>query len=71
MGVELGIIEGYYGQPWSWEMRREQVQGAAAGVVVGRHVGVDSQEMIQRGEDVLRVVPLLDRAFAPFVFGES
>jgi len=26
MSVELGIIEGYYGQPWSWEMRREQVR---------------------------------------------
>src|SRR5258706_3470982 len=25
MPTELGIIEGYYGTPWSWEMRREQV----------------------------------------------
>jgi hypothetical protein len=24
MPVELGIIEGYYGTPWSWEARREQ-----------------------------------------------
>ena len=30
MGVELGIIEGYYGAPWSWEMRREQVRFLAA-----------------------------------------
>lgn len=25
MGVELGIIEGFYGKPWSWEERRETV----------------------------------------------
>jgi hypothetical protein len=30
MGVELGIIEGYYGQPWSWAMRQEQVRFLAA-----------------------------------------
>lgn len=24
-GVELGIIEGYYGKPWSWEARRDVV----------------------------------------------
>ncbi len=24
-GVELGVIEGYYGRPWSWEARREAV----------------------------------------------
>ena len=26
MSVELGIIEGYYGQPWSWAMRQDQVR---------------------------------------------
>ena len=26
MDVELGIIEGYYGQAWSWEMRHDQVR---------------------------------------------
>ena len=26
MAVELGIIEGYYGQPWSWATRRDQVR---------------------------------------------
>ena len=26
MSVELGIIEGYYGKPWSWEARRDQVR---------------------------------------------
>jgi hypothetical protein len=26
MSVELGIIEGYYGKPWSWEERRDQVR---------------------------------------------
>lgn len=26
MDVELGIIEGYYGKPWSWEARRETVE---------------------------------------------
>ena len=26
MTIELGIIEGYYGQPWSWAMRREQAR---------------------------------------------
>ena len=25
MTVELGIIEGYYGTPWTWEQRRDQV----------------------------------------------
>ena len=25
MSVELGIIEGYYGKPWSWQARRDQV----------------------------------------------
>jgi len=25
MRVELGIIEGYYGRPWSWEERRETI----------------------------------------------
>ncbi|MGA0604015.1 beta-N-acetylglucosaminidase domain-containing protein [Caulobacter sp. KR2-114] len=27
--VELGIIEGYYGKPWSWQARRDQVSGLA------------------------------------------
>jgi hyaluronoglucosaminidase len=27
--VELGIIEGYYGKPWSWQARREQVSALA------------------------------------------
>lgn len=27
--VELGIIEGYYGKPWSWSARREQVSALA------------------------------------------
>ena len=27
--VELGIIEGYYGKPWSWRARREQVSALA------------------------------------------
>jgi hyaluronoglucosaminidase len=26
MSVELGIIEGYYGAPWDWETRRDQVR---------------------------------------------
>lgn len=26
MTVELGLIEGYYGRPWSWEMRQDQVR---------------------------------------------
>ena len=26
MATELGVIEGYYGAPWSWEMRREQIR---------------------------------------------
>jgi hyaluronoglucosaminidase len=25
MGVELGIIEGFYGKPWSWEERQETI----------------------------------------------
>ncbi len=29
MTVELGIIEGYYGKPWSWEARRDQVTALA------------------------------------------
>ena len=29
MNVELGIIEGYYGRPWSWEARRAQVTALA------------------------------------------
>ena len=24
-GVELGVIEGYYGKPWSWDARRDVV----------------------------------------------
>jgi hypothetical protein len=27
--VELGIIEGYYGKPWSWQARRDQVTALA------------------------------------------
>ncbi len=30
MSVELGIIEGYYGKPWSWAARRDQVRFLAA-----------------------------------------
>src|SRR5579859_2299870 len=26
MSVELGIIEGYYGRPWSWVTRQDQVR---------------------------------------------
>lgn len=29
MDVELGLIEGYYGRPWSWAMRAEQVRALA------------------------------------------
>ena len=30
MSVELGIIEGYYGRPWSWTIRQEQVRFLAS-----------------------------------------
>ncbi|MDR3513919.1 MAG: beta-N-acetylglucosaminidase domain-containing protein [Caulobacteraceae bacterium] len=29
MDVELGLIEGYYGKPWDWAMRAEQVRALA------------------------------------------
>ncbi|MDO8801454.1 beta-N-acetylglucosaminidase domain-containing protein [Phenylobacterium sp.] len=29
MTIELGIIEGYYGHPWSWQDRRDQVAALA------------------------------------------
>ncbi len=30
LSVELGIVEGYYGRPWSWDARQETIACLAA-----------------------------------------